>query len=262
MGVVPLGPKDNNTEDTSWALSMAAAVPSGIIKIFEGGATLGAALLDLGVDKDRVEAVEQYFADINPFDEVAASTGIGKITELIVNIGVPGGLAFKAASGLGKATLAAKQAGRTLSRGEKARRFGQGMLGAGAAEGVFVGDVEDAGTFGDFLGGPTKIKRGEDEAATELMNRLKFGVEGMAFTGAFGAAGKLVSQMRAVRGTNKAKRGLEKGIDKLDSWFRSNGLLTQEGFDIKMKRIGRESADTNVGERAMVEIDNIRRQNS
>ena len=57
---------------------MAAAVPSGIIKIFEGGATLGAALLDLGVDKDRVEAVEQYFDDINPFDEAAASTGIGK----------------------------------------------------------------------------------------------------------------------------------------------------------------------------------------
>ena len=89
------------------------------------------------------------------------------------------------------------------------------------------------------------------------MNRLKFGVEGMAFTGAFGAAGKLVSNMRAVRGTNKAKRGLEKGIDKLDSWFRANGLLTQEGFDVKMKRIGRESADTNVVERAMVEIDNI-----
>ena len=29
------------------------------------------------------------------------------------------------------------------------------MLGAGVAEGVTVGDVEDAGTFGDFLGGPT-----------------------------------------------------------------------------------------------------------
>ena len=29
---------------------------------------------------------------------------------------------------------------------------------------------------------------------TELLNRLKFGVEGMAFTGAFGAAGKLVSK--------------------------------------------------------------------
>jgi len=250
-------PTTENEDQPNWALSMAAAVPSGIIKIFEGGATLGAALLDLGVDKDRVESVEQWFADVNPFDEAAASTGIGKVTELIVNIGVPGGLAFKAASGLTKATLRAKQAGNYLSRGEKTRRFGQGMLGAGAAEGAFVADVEDAGTFGDFLGGPTEIKRGEDEAATELMNRLKFGVEGMAFTGAFGAAGKLVSQMRAVRGTNKAKRGLEKGIDKLDSWFRANGLLTQEGFDVKMKRIGRESADTNVGERAMVEIDNI-----
>ena len=65
--------------------------------------------------KDRVEAVEQYFADINPFDEAAASTGIGKVTELIVNIGVPGGLAFKAASGLTKATLRAKQAGTYLS---------------------------------------------------------------------------------------------------------------------------------------------------
>ena len=247
----------NEKKDTSWALSMAAAIPSGVIKIGEGVATLGAALLDLGVDEDRVEAVEQYFADINPFDELAESTGIGKVTELIVNIGVPGGLAFKAASGLTKATLRAKQAGTYLSKGEKARRFGQGMLGAGVAEGVAVGDVEDAGTFGDFLGGPTKIKRGEDEAATELMNRLKFGIEGMAFTGAFGAAGKLVSNMRAVRGTNKAKRGLEKGIDKLDSWFRANGLLTQEGFDVKMKRIGRESADTNVGERAMVDIDNI-----
>ena len=74
-------------------------------KIFEGTATFGAALLDLGVDKDRVEAVEEYFDKINPFDEVAASTGIGKITELIVNIGVPGGVAFKAASGLGKAAL-------------------------------------------------------------------------------------------------------------------------------------------------------------
>ena len=94
-----------DNKDPNWALSMLAGIPSGIFKIFEGAATLGATLMDLGVDKDRAEAVEQYFADINPFDELAASTGIGKITELIVNIGVPGGLAFNAASGLGKACL-------------------------------------------------------------------------------------------------------------------------------------------------------------
>ena len=45
MGVVPINPdQDNTTQDTSWALSMAAAIPSGIIKIGEGVATLGAAL--------------------------------------------------------------------------------------------------------------------------------------------------------------------------------------------------------------------------
>ena len=241
----------------NWALSMAAAIPSGIIRTFEGAATFGAALLDLGVDKDRVEAVEAYFDKINPFDEVAASTGIGKITELIVNIGVPGGLAFKAASGLGKATIAAKQAGRYIGKGEKARRFTQGSLGAGLAEGIAVGDVEEAGTFGDFLGGPTEIDRDDDSAANELINRLKFGIEGAAFTGAFGAAGKLVGKMREVRGSNKVKRGFDKSIDKLDSWFRANGLLTQEGFDVRNVMRGRIAKDTNVGDVAMREIDKI-----
>ena len=32
------------------------------------------------------------------------------------------------------------------------------------AEGEFVGDVEEAGTFGDLLGGPTELERGEDDA--------------------------------------------------------------------------------------------------
>ena len=249
-----------NTEtpdDPNWALSMAAAIPSGVIKILEGGATFGAALLDLGVDENRVEAVEEYFDKINPFDEIAASTGIGKITELIVNIGVPGGVAFKAATGLGRAALKAKQAGKYLTRGEKTRRFAQGAGAAGVAEGVFVGDVQEAGTFGDFMGGPTEIDRDDDSAANELMNRLKFGVEGMAFTGAFGAAGKLIGKMREVRGSNKVKRGFDKSVDKLDSWFRSNGVLTQEGFDAKNTMAGRVARDTNVGDVAMRDIDKI-----
>ena len=244
-------------DQPNWALSMAAAIPSGVIKIVEGTATFGAALLDLGVDRDRVEAVESYFEKINPFDELAASTGIGKITELIVNIGVPGGLAFKAASGLGKATIAAKQAGKAISRGEKTRRFAQGSIAAGVAEGVTVGDIQEAGTFGDFMGGPTEINRDSDSAANELINRLKFGIEGAAFTGAFGAAGKLIGKMREVRGSNKAKRGFDKSVDKLDSWFRSNGLLTQEGFDAKNVMAGRVARDTNVGDVAMRQIDKL-----
>ena len=247
---------EETEKDPSWALSMLAGIPSGIIKIAEGAATLGATLLDLGVDKDRAESVEQYFADINPFDDLAGSTAIGKITELIVNIGVPGGLAFKAASGLGKAALRAQQAGKVLTTGEKTRRFGQGALGAGLAEGVFVGNVQETGTFGDFLGGPTEINRdNKGDPGTELMNRIKFGVEGVAFTGAFGAAGKLISKMREVRGTNKAKRGFEKGIEKFDSWFRSNGIEPIQGFQAKNLREGLKSADVNVGDTAMRAID-------
>ena len=76
------------SEESPWYLSMLAAVPSGLFKIAEGVATLGATLLDLGVDQDRAEAVEEYFDKINPFDEAASATAAGKITELIINLGV------------------------------------------------------------------------------------------------------------------------------------------------------------------------------
>ena len=94
-------------EDAGWARSMLAAIPSGLFKIAEGVTTLGATLLDLGVDRDRAEAVEEYFDKINPFDEAAGATALGKITELIVNLGVPGAPAFRIASGLTNATKAA-----------------------------------------------------------------------------------------------------------------------------------------------------------
>ena len=70
---------------------------------------MAATLLDLGVDKNRAEAVEKYFDEINPFDEAAEATAAGKITELIINIGIPGGLAFKVGSGLTKATSTSKK---------------------------------------------------------------------------------------------------------------------------------------------------------
>ena len=38
----------------------------------------------------------------------------------------------------------------------KTNKFIAGALGGGVAEAVFVGDVEQIGTFGDFVGGPTK----------------------------------------------------------------------------------------------------------
>ena len=267
MPIIRAADTENAKDSPNWALSMAAAIPSGVIKAVEGTATFGAALLDLGVDENRVEAVEAYFDKINPFDELAASTGIGKITELLVNIGVPAPPAIKAASLLGRATMVAKQGGKfvkmpkpfsQLSKIQKVRSVAQGAAAAGVVEGIVIGDVEDTGTFGDFMGGPTEIDReNKGDPATELMNRLKFGVEGMAFTGAFGAAGKLIGKMREVRGSNKVKRGFDKSVDKLDSWLRSNGVLTQEGFDAKNTMTGRVARDTNVGDVAMRQIDSL-----
>ena len=243
----------------SWALSMAAAVPSGILKIGEGVATFGAALLDLGIDKDRVEAVEEYFDRINPFDEMAASTGIGKITELIVNIGIPGGLAFKVGSGLTKATLQAKKAGKYLSRNEKLKRYGKGALAGGAAEAAFVGDVEDAGTFGDFLGGPTEIDRESKTPEAELANRLKFGLEGGLFTLGIGAGARGISKLRNQAGTGKAITDpMSRWIDKWVSRpLRARGPMAQEGFEAEKAYQGLLGRDTNVAENAMIKIDTI-----
>ena len=41
----------------------------------------------------------------------------------------------------------------------KTNKFIAGAFGGGIAEAVFVGDVEKIGTFGDFIGGPTKVDR-------------------------------------------------------------------------------------------------------
>jgi len=253
------------TEDIGWATSMAAGVGSGVFKIFEGAATLAATLMDLGVDKDRAESVEQFFADINPFDEAAEATAIGKITELIVNIGIPGGFAFKIGSGLTKAALTAKKAGKYLSGGEKMRRFGQGALAGGAAEAVFVSDVEDVGTFGDWLGGPTEIERDTGEPVQEILNRLKFGLEGTLFTGAIGGAGKTISKLRNQTGTGRVITGnskFEKSFNKwTDKWIskpaRARGPEVQEGFELRMGMEGAIGADRNAAENAMIGMDKL-----
>ena len=251
--------KDKDKNEVGLATSIGAGLGSGVFKIFEGAATLGATLLDLGVDKNRAESVEKYFDKINPFDELAEATAAGKITELIVNIGIPGGAAFKIGSGLTKATLAAKQAGTYLSKAEKLRRFGKGAVAGGAAEAVFVGDVEDAGSFGDLLGGPTKLDRESKTPEAELLNRLKFGLEGAAFTGAIGAAGRVAGKLKNQTGTGKAiTDSFDKWIDKYISRpLRARGKETQEGFEERMRMEGALAKDTNKAENAMLKIDAI-----
>ena len=228
---------DKNSRPNAF-VSALAGIGSGLFKIPEGFASLGATLIDLGADTNKAAEVEEFFAKINPFDEMAQATTAGKITELIVNIGVPGGIAFKVGNGLAKGALVAKRSGKYLDLGgdmskaiqkklsgktlnkvdkklfdeafskgatgfEKTGAFASGAGLGGLAEGVFVADVEEAGTFGDLLGGPTKLERDTDDPTTEIFNRLKFGLEGAGFTGIIGGAGKTISKLRNQAGTGK-----------------------------------------------------------
>jgi len=232
------------SEDSAWYTSMAAAIPSGIFNIFEGVATLGATLLDLGVDKDRAEAVEDFFDKINPFDEAANATAAGKITELIVNLGVPGVPAFNMASGLAKATKAAKQSGKYLTSMEKARRIGKGSLATGLSDAVFIGDVEGAGTFGDFMGGPTQLDRDTDSPYSEILNRIKFGVEGVGFAGAIGGIGMGVSQLKNQTGTGKVISGkMNNFLETISKGIRSRSGQDVDQFLINNARRGDIDAD-------------------
>ena len=226
----------SDTSEVGTIRSVLSGIGSGLFKIPEGLFSLGATLIDLGAGTDKAADVEEFFAKINPFDEAAEATTAGKITELIVNLGVPGGIAFRAGSNLAKVAIAGKKSGKYLDNltdisklsrknkitkfdelatmRDKIKAFGAGAGLGGVAEGVFVGEVEEAGTFGDLLGGPTEVDREAGTPQAELLNRLKFGVEGALFTGALGAVGLGVKKLRNQISDNKAVKG------ELNKWIR------------------------------------------
>ena len=56
--------------------------------------------------------------------------------------------------------------------------------------------MEKIGTFGDLLGGPTQIDRGDErDPARDIINRIKFGTEGALFTGIVGATSKTLKAL-------------------------------------------------------------------
>ena len=266
--------------------SVLAGIGSGLFKIPEGFVSLGATLMDLGADTNKAAEVEEYFAKINPFDEMAEATTAGKITELIINIGIPGGVAFKAGNALAKsASIASKngkyvnvtgQAGKNISKGIKKKikasdpeltgygktvAFGSGSLAGGVAEGIFVDDVEEAGTFGDLIGGPTELDRGLEgtdyNARQELFNRLKFGAEGALFTGLLGGAGATIKKLRNSTDAGKAVNGkLNRWLDKwISQPLRARGKESQEQFLVGRKLKGNLASDTNTAETIVRELD-------
>ena len=94
--------------------SVLAGIGSGLIGIPKGLFSLGATLMDLGANTGKAAKVEQWFDDLTDWDEKAEATTAGKLTEILVNIGVPGGLAFRHGTKMANAAMQAKKSGKYL----------------------------------------------------------------------------------------------------------------------------------------------------
>ncbi len=168
-----------------------------------------------------------------------------------------GGNYFKVTGADGKALKNASKTADLLNKKGKTAKFIAGATAGGLAEGVFVGDVEEAGTFGDLLGGPTELERDDEyDPEKELINRVKFGTEGALFTGLIGGVG---STLKALSKRGKDMRfsnsKLDRFYDKLASKFRARGGKTQEFFDIERQQVGARSADVNFAQQVSRELD-------
>jgi hypothetical protein len=277
---VPLIPAEENSS-AAWYTSVGAGLVSGLIKTVEGVVSLGAELVDLGADSNTVAGVEQFFDDINIFEDTAQDRVAGRLVEVFTQIGIPGGAGFKLATKLADKAIKAKKAGTYANLKSKAvqegmkkakslndripdgtKRFAAGVFGGATGE-TLVADVEEIGTFGDFFEGPTALDtvegEGREEAGRRILNRLKFGTESIfitPFVYGVGKAGKAL----ATRGKELAysDSAFERWVDKyVGSYFRPRGDLPTEVFDSEMAKAGLKARDTF---RAKEIVENITRE--
>ena len=256
--------------------SIFAGIGSGLISIPKGVFSLGATLMDLGAGTNKAAEVERWFDDLTTLDEKAAATTAGKITELLINIGIPGGIGFKVGKTLARKALLSKRAGNYFRVGDeggkvlakagkkaaelntkgRVARFTAGAVSGGIAEGVFVGDVEKIGTFGDLLGGPTQIDRGDKkDPARDIINRIKFGTEGALFTGLLGATGKtLKALVRRDDALSEADNAIDKTLDFFRKGLTPAGKKGTQYFRPERQTIGLKRADIKNAQRIVRDL--------
>ena len=144
-------------EDVSAIGDIGRGIGAGLVSATEGITTLPMELL--GSDEESIQTVRNFFDKYKPDTQ----TEVGKAARFIAQFAAPGGIAAKAAKGLGSV----------------------GKLGAtvGADIAATTPDVETLGDF--FEAGPTKRidtsdLDGAELAAANLSNRLRVGAEGAA----------------------------------------------------------------------------------
>jgi hypothetical protein len=277
-GETTLVPDAEDNSEISGATAFVAGLASGAIKTVEGVVSLGAELIDLGADTNTAAKVETFFDTLNPFEEIAEERAIGRITEALIQIGIPGGAGAKLATTLATKALKAKKAGKyvnfkapNLKKGkDKAdqlnklsgkQRFAAVVAGGAAGE-TLVADVEKIGTFGDlFEAGPTALDReereeGREDAIRNLANRFRFAGESLfvtPFVYGVGAGAKTLAKRGRDLAYSSSK--IEKGLDKLASAFRFRGTKPEEIAVAKQQQKARQMRDTNFSEEQVARID-------
>ena len=242
-----------------------AGIGAGLLDIPKGAFTLGASLMDLGVGTNNAAKVENWFDSLNDWDDKAEQHWLGSFSRIAVNLGVPGAYGWKAGEKLARRALLNKRNGTyfKLSDPELPGKFqealnAKGRLlatlgaagGAGVTDAIFVGDPEGVGTFGDMIGmGPTELDPNDaNEASKEIVNRMKFGLDGSLMIGLIGGTGS------AIKSLIKRRNDLSANNDKLDKFFgafRPRGQKSQLYFDIERRNIGARAGDINfAGEQA------------
>ena len=271
-------PEAEENNEVGGATAFAAGLGSGVIKTVEGVVSLGAELIDLGADTNLAADVELFFDKVNIFEETAEQRAIGRLTEALIQVGIPGAAGAKLATTLATKALKAKRAGKYVNF--KAKNLKQGVkkaeqlnklsgkqrfaavVAGGAAGETLVADVEKIGTFGDlFEGGPTELDRDvesdpSDDAARKLLNRLRFGGESLFITPFVYGTGVGIKQL-ANRGKELAYSSatLNKALDKLAAAFRFRGSKPLEVALAKQTQKQRGMRDTNFAEEQVARID-------
>ena len=269
---------ENNNEITQFQAAL-AGIGSGIIKIPEGFVSLGAELLDFsGMTNNAAADVEQFFDKINPLEEIAEQKAAGRITQALVQIGIPAGVGAKVASKLATKALEARKAGTyvnlkgknvrkgmekvyKLNDAARVKRFGAAITGGAVGE-TFVGDVEDIGTFGDALDlGPTQLDLDElndsqDDAGRKLLNRAKFGADSILYFpfiyGGTKAVGKVAKFGKDLAFSSSK---INKTIDTAAGVIRPTSGKPEAMFLAKNKENAAKAADSNFAMEQVKRID-------
>jgi hypothetical protein len=266
--------KDN---DVGFFESALAGVATGLWNIPKGVFSLGATIFDLAADTNTAKSVEEWFDDVNPWDDEAEARTVGKITQAISQIAIPAGYGFKVgstaakawqartAADLAKKAVEAKRAGSYMSLARVGNLISKtptraaitgGVIGGGLGEAV-VAD-EDIGTFADIARGTSlepfaltmmnkdESLEGRQDALRRIVNRLKFGTEGALFNLALVGAGKGIQTLRNPKEAAPdefAKGRVEAFLQKYGEYgLSAKGFNTAATFEAKEAAKGIEKA--------------------